>query len=179
MVCNLSMLKWDKMIKKAEMLREASEVRELTAKEISHQSALRDALILFREDDCFIHHRQDKGGRSRFAPIIGPDREKIIQRFKDTGEKEKVWLHVNRSADIHSYRADYAGRVYRKYARDITAIPYDRVNRGTGRRFQTDVYVCRKDERGKKLDKRAMLLCSKALGHNRIGVVADHYLRNL
>ena len=31
----------------------------------------------------------------------------------------------------------------------------------------------------KKLDKAAMLICSKALGHNRISVVADNYIRGL
>ena len=53
------------------------------------------------------------------------------------------------------------------------------MNKGTGRRYQSEVYVCRKDEAGKKLDKAAMLICSKALGHNRINVVADNYIRNL
>ena len=56
---------------------------------------------------------------------------------------------------------------------------YDRVNKGTGRKFQSDVYTCRKDESGKKLDKKAMLICSKALGHNRIEVVANNYIRGL
>ena len=36
-----------------------------------------------------------------------------------------------------------------------------------------------KDEAGRKLDKAAMLVCSKALGHNRISVVADNYIRGL
>ena len=44
---------------------------------------------------------------------------------------------------------------------------------------QGDVYTCRKDEAGKKLDKVAMLICSKAIGHNRISVVADNYIRGL
>ena len=56
---------------------------------------------------------------------------------------------------------------------------YDRVNRGTGRKYQSEVYTCRKDEAGRKLDKAAMLVCSKALGHNRISVVADNYIRGL
>ena len=30
-----------------------------------------------------------------------------------------------------------------------------------------------------RLDKAAMLICSKALGHNRISVVADNYIRGL
>ena len=41
------------------------------------------------------------------------------------------------------------------------------------------VYTCRKDESGRKLDKAAMLVCSKALGHNRIDVVANNYIRDL
>ena len=53
------------------------------------------------------------------------------------------------------------------------------VNKGTGKRYQSEVYSCRKDEAGKKLDKAAMLVCSKALGHNRISVVADNYIRGL
>lgn len=69
--------------------------------------------------------------------------------------------------------------IYKARARAIEDIPYDRVNRGTGRRYQSEVYTCRKDEAGKKLDKAAMLICSKALGHNRISVVADNYIRGL
>ena len=69
--------------------------------------------------------------------------------------------------------------MYRANARPIDEIPFDRVNRGTGKRFQSGVYTCRKDEAGRKLDKAAMLLCSKALGHNRLSVLADNYLRGL
>ena len=56
---------------------------------------------------------------------------------------------------------------------------YDRVNRGSGKRYQGDVYTCRKDETGRKLDRLAMEKCSKALGHNRVSVVAGHYLRGI
>ena len=69
--------------------------------------------------------------------------------------------------------------MYKAHAREIEDIPYDRVNKGTARKFKGDVYVCRKDEAGRKLDKAAMLICSKALGHNRISVVADNYIRGL
>lgn len=83
------------------------------------------------------------------------------------------------SPDDKDYRAEYATDIYRKYARPIEEIPYDKVNKGTGKRYQSEVYSCRKDEAGKKLDKVAMLVCSKALGHNRISVVADNYIRGL
>ena len=93
-----------------------------------------------------------------------------MERIRSTPSGEKVWQHIHTSADIHGYRA---------HARPIEEIPYDRVNKGTGRKFQSDVYTCRKDESGKKLDKKAMLICSKALGHNRIEVVANNYIRGL
>lgn len=113
------------------------------------------------------------------SPIIGKDAGQIIERIQNTQPEEKVWQFVHKSADIHSYRAEYATAIYKATARDIKDIPFDRVNRGTGRRYQSEVYTCRKDEAGKKLDKAAMLVCSKALGHNRISVVADNYIRGL
>lgn len=153
--------------------------KDLTDKEIRHLVTLKDALAVFPSQDYFIHHRKDKNGRYRFSPVIGPDKDRIIERMKNTGETEKVWQHVNGNADIHGYRAEYATAMYKQYARDIKDIPYDRVNNGTGKRFQGDVYTCRKEESGRKLDRKAMLKCSKALGHNRISVVADNYIRGL
>ena len=143
----------------------------------AHLNALRDALSTFPDEDYFVHHRKDKGGRSRFAPIIGPRREEIIARMKDRRPDEKVWQHISSAADIHSYRADYATRMYRMHAREYDAIPYDRVNEKTGIKYKSEVYYCRKEERGRRLDRKAMLIASKALGHNRIDVIAANYLR--
>ena len=153
----------------------------LTEKEQKHLNALKDALSTFPESryDYFLHHRKDKGGRYRFAPIIGPHKEQIVKRMQDTGARDRVWQYVNSNADVHSYRADYATRMYKDHARKIEDIPYDKVHKGLGKRYQGDVYTCRKDESGKKLDRAAMLKCSKALGHNRISVVADNYIRAL
>ena len=122
---------------------------------------------------------QGKGGRIRFSPIVGDNEKAIVERIKGTPKGEKVWQYVNSNADIHGYRAEYATTIYKAHARKIEDIPYDRVNKGTGKRFQSDVYTCRKDESGKKLDKKAMRIASKALGHNRICVVADNYIRGL
>lgn len=151
----------------------------LSPREARHLATLKDALAVFPEHDYFIHHRMDKNGRYRFAPVIGSDKDKIVKRMQATGVREKVWQHVNPNADIHGYRAEYATRMYKMYARPIEDIPYDKVNKGTGRRYQGDVYVCRKDESGRKLDRAAMEKCSKALGHNRVSVVADNYIRGL
>ena len=131
------------------------------------------------EGEYFIRVRNGKGGRKRVSPIIGKIIQRIVERMEDTPPKDKVWQYVSSNADIHSYRADYATAIYKAYARPIDEIPYDKVTQGTGRKYQSEVYACRKDESGKKLDKAAMLICSKALGHNRISVVADYYIRGL
>lgn len=156
---------------------ESRPAEELTPADTKRLEMLQDTRLF--EGDYFTHVRNGKGGRARLSPIIGPDSAQIIERMQNTPGEEKVWQHVHKSADIHGYRAEYATAMYKAHARPIEEIPYDRVNRGTGRKYQSEVYTCRKDEAGRKLDKAAMLVCSKALGHNRISVVADNYIRGL
>ena len=178
----LQELRGKDLMTRAQIETEISELKKLPPAELTPDTErrlgmLQDALM-FRED-YFTHVRNGKGGRERVSPIIGPNMEQIVERIRNTPAEEKVWQHVHQSADIHGYRAEYATAIYKAHARDIKDIPYDRVNRGTGKRYQSQVYTCRKDEAGKKLDKAAMLVCSKALGHNRISVVADNYIRGL
>lgn len=164
------------LVSKAEI---ESEIQRLEQAGMSgkHLDALKDARIFAA--DHFVHVRNGKGGKERYAPIIGATAPRIVERIENTPPNEKVWLHVHQGADIHSYRGDYATAIYKEHARKIEEIPYDKVNKGTGRPYQSGVYTCRRDESGKKLDKEAMLVCSKALGHNRISVVADSYIRGL
>ena len=156
---------------------ESRPAADLTPADTKRLEMLQDTRLF--EGDYFTHVRNGKGGRERMSPIIGPNTEQIVERIKSTPAEEKVWQHIHQSADIHGYRAEYATIIYKAKARAIEEIPYDRVNRGTGRKYQSEVYTCRKDEAGRKLDKAAMLVCSKALGHNRIEVVANNYIRGL
>ena len=149
----------------------------LTDKERIDRDNLKDALKEFPDQTDFLHHRTDKGGRDRYSPIVGPNKDKIIERMKNTAPDDKVWKHVPGNADIHSYRGEYATRVYKGYAREIKDIPHEITEKG--RKVQKEVYTCRKDEKGKKLDKVAMIKASKALGHNRLEIVANNYLRGI
>lgn len=137
---------------------------------------LQDALAL--KGEYYIHIR-GKGGRERISPIIGKNTAQIVARIQDTPADQRVWQHIHSKADVHGYRGDYATAIYRAHAREIDKIPFDKVHPGTGNRYQSEVYVCRKDEAGKRLDRAAMLLASKALGHNRVEVVANNYIRGL
>ena len=167
------------LITRAEIDREITlwEKQTRTEAEEKHLNALKDTVKQFPDQDYFLHHRKDKGGRERYSPIVGDNKQQIVDRMKSTAPHEKVWKHVFGNSDIHGYRAEYASTVYRLYARPLEKIPYDRTNKGTGKKFQGDVYTCRKDKAGKKLDRAAMLKASKALGHNRIEVIANNYLR--
>ncbi|MBE6016355.1 MAG: hypothetical protein E7233_01930 [Lachnospiraceae bacterium] len=164
------------------MIQKVAELKNKPSKTTAQERMLADltkALRTFPAEKDFLHHRKDKGGKYRFAPILGSHKEQIISRMLETESGKKVWGHVSNAADIHGYRGDYANRTYKKYARDIKDIPYDRINKGSGKKYQSEVYVCRGDERGKRLDKKAMEKASIALGHNRICVISDNYLRGI
>lgn len=178
----LSTLKGGDLVARNGLQKELEELRKLpgvTADQERYIQVLEDALLF--DDEFFVHVRpgKGKGGRERYSPIVGPDVAEVVERMREVGPGNLVWVKINSNADIHSYRSDYAARVYRTHAREISEIPYDKVNRGTGKKYQGDVYICRKDEAKKKLDKAAMRMCSKALGHNRIQVVADNYSHKL
>lgn len=104
-----------------------------------------------------------KGGRYREAPIVG-DVKSVVDRMNSVGSG-KVFEKIPNGADIHSYRADYCTSVYKMYAQDVNTLS------------RSEVYFCRGDLKGTWYDKNAMLKASQALGHNRISVIAEHYIR--
>lgn len=107
--------------------------------------------------------RGAKGGRHRNIPLVFE--KDFIQALMRSKGEEKVFEKVPNGADIHSYRAEFATRLYKKLARDIDSLP------------KSEKYHCRKDLKGVCYDKKAMLEVSRALGHNRISVIAGHYIR--
>jgi hypothetical protein len=87
----------------------------------------------------------------------------IVNRMKEAGNG-KVWSYVP-DMDVHSYRSEYCTEIYNTLARPIEKIP------------KNERYYCRSDLKGVCYDKRAMLIASRYLGHNRINIIAEHYLR--
>ena len=132
------------------------------------------------------YERGTKGGKQRLSPITGTSDEvkRAVEYIKTLNGKN----HVHSSFDVHSYRAEYAMRVYSEHARplneldgkymDYTAVT-GKYSKFGNRIYKPALYVCRKDRSGTVYDRVAMLAASKALGHNREDVVAGHYLYNL
>jgi hypothetical protein len=83
--------------------------------------------------------------------------------MEKAGDK-KVWARVP-DLDVHSYRSEYCTEIYNTFARPLNKIP------------RNERYHCRRDLNGVCYDKRAMLIASQFLGHNRINIMAEHYLR--
>lgn len=110
-------------------------------------------------------YRGTKGGRVRIVSIVGsPEELETVRRLAAAAGNSKIFSNVSSAMDVHYYRSVYCQRIYSKYARSLEQIP------------QSDRYYCRNDRRGVIYDKKAMLQASRALGHNRISVIAGHYL---
>lgn len=110
-----------------------------------------------------IVNKMSKGGRPRKAPIVG-DISKIVGMMQTAGTG-KVFEKIPNGADVHGYRSDYATAIYKMHARPLKTLPKE------------EIYYCRKDRKGVWFDRRAMLEASRALGHNRVCVVGEHYIR--
>lgn len=139
---------------------------------------------LMRVGDMYFMQITGKGGKRRAAMLVGtPDEiERAVNYINTMTGRNKI----PNGADVHSYRADYATRIYKRYARPIEEIRGKTVNyteltgktaKGGETIYKSAVYYCRGDQKGQALDRLAMIMASQALGHNRESVVGEHYLK--
>lgn len=124
--------------------------------------------LISRSDGSYAIKVYGKGGRVREAPVFGSPAEvkAVVERMRGVGEA-RVWSSVPSCMDIHGYRAQYACRIYKAYARPPEVVP------------PSERYYCRGDLKGYCFDRRAMQMASEALGHSRLNVIASHYLYKL
>lgn len=124
-----------------------------------------------RQDEHGRYHilvKSGKGGKSRWAPVMGNNHQ--IQNVVTLCGKAgvgKVFSKIHNGADIHHYRGCYAERVYKANARPVLSLQ------------SSERYVCRGSLKGIIYDRAALRATSQALGHNRISVVASHYLYSM
>jgi len=130
-------------------------------------------------DEEYYMYTKGKGGRERISPIVGEYAIEIVEFIKSRKGKKYIFDDVSEYAPMHKYRSDYCNTIYKKYARNTKDIPKDKLKGGIKQLYQSEVYCCRKDRKGEKFDKHALEICSKALGHNRLEVVVNNYLRGI
>ena len=77
---------------------------------------------------CLDVRRGTKGGRLRISPIIGSSEEiETVKRICAEAGSNKVCPKPSENADIHSYRAEYATRVYHAHKRDVSEFKNERL----------------------------------------------------
>ena len=122
--------------------------------------------LFFENGQAYLNiNKGTKGGKPRVAKIVGKTEAETKDIIKWIQSKEgRLFNKLSSNYDNHFYRATYANRLYNQLKRDIADIPTE------------DKYIMRKDRAGEVYDKQAMLQVSRALGHNRISVIAQSYL---
>lgn len=108
---------------------------------------------------------QGKGGKQRYALFLnGKLFRELCEEVKANPQlkTQKIFGKVPKYTPCHQYRKEYAQSLYCELERD--SVP------------SNEVYQCRKDKLGTSYDRRAMKMVSRSMGHNRICVIAEHYL---
>lgn len=127
----------------------------------------------------YVEFKQSKGGRDRIALVRKEHQEAIQDRLNRTGKGMKLFARINGHADIHSYRREYAQELYKdviadeSLAQDLKALypPRNEPN------VKIDTYTTQGQDNVFSGYRDDIYLVSQALGHNRLDVAVDHYLR--
>jgi integrase len=119
---------------------------------------VRDVYIT-ADGTLFVHVSNGKGGKAREVPVLSGHEEEVLAVVQGRAPDEKVFDHIPRHMDVHSYRRDSAQRRYLQQAPGQALPPLEG-------RLRCDDY-----------DPVAVQQVSWALGHNRRDVVLRHYLR--
>ncbi|HZU65923.1 MAG TPA: tyrosine-type recombinase/integrase [Ktedonobacteraceae bacterium] len=127
------------------------------------RAELRDLRVrdVYTADDgtLFVHVKNGKGGKAREVPVLSGHEEEVLSVVQGRAPHEKVFDHIPKHMDVHSYRRDSAQRRYLQQAPGLALPPVE------GRLRHEDY------------DSAATQEVSWALGHNRLDVVLRHYLR--
>ena len=107
----------------------------------------------------FVHVKNGKGGRPREVPVLPGLEDEVLAVVQGRDPHEKVFDHIPKHMDVHSYRRDSAQQRYLQQAPGQALPP-------VAGRLRRDEY-----------DPAATQEVSWALGHNRLDVVLRHYLR--
>lgn len=110
-----------------------------------------------------IYVKQGKGGKPRNVFFNAPP--DLIKWIKSLPPNEPIFKSIPKNCPVHRYRREYATEMMNFFSRPVNKIKNER-----------DFYICRKDLAGLCLDRQAMFITSRQLGHNRIDVIARNYI---
>lgn len=96
-----------------------------------------------------------------------------------TRDSERLFNRIHSNADIHSYRRDYAQKLYADILKDNN-LKSD-LESLYGKRYEPQIkseyYETKGQDNHFKALRDDVFIITKALGHNRLDVAINHYLR--
>ena len=119
------------------------------------------------DDRVWLKDVKGKGGKLRDVPVRCGYEDRIwamAEAAKAAGRTTLLVEKIPSRAPIHDDRGRaYAQGLYAELARPIQSLVYE------------EIYFGRRDLRGRRWDKAAMIEVSMALGHHRLNVVANYF----
>ena len=116
--------------------------------------ALRSDQIVQRADGVYLEDVKGKGGKMRDVPVL-PARESLVLTYAGRGDT-RIFPTIPKRIDVHAARRVFSQSMYTTM---------------TGGELPTKEEISRGH-----YDRQAALQVSRALGHNRVDVVIQHYL---
>lgn len=120
--------------------------------------------IKFEEGNLIVHVKRGKGGKARDVQVLEEFYPYVEKYIRGLPYDEPIFKKIPKNLDVHSYRAEFACAWYEKLARSLDSLT------------RKQKYYCKGDMKGIAYDRRAMIMVSKALGHERINVIVSNYL---
>ena len=85
-------------------------------------------LIVHEGQLCLDVRRGTKGGRLRISPVCGSEEElAVVKKLCEEAGNIKIFPKPSKNADIHSYRAAYAKRIYERSKREYSEFKKERL----------------------------------------------------
>ena len=90
---------------------------------------IRGTDLIIRDGKCYLDiKRGTKGGRTRVSPVVGNDDEiETVKNLCIQAGNGKIFSNPSKNADIHSYRAAYAQRIYDMHEREYNEFKNERL----------------------------------------------------
>lgn len=156
---------------------------------------------IFRGPDgrLYVHVSNGKGGRERDVHVLQKYEREVERIAKEREDRDRLFERVPVRMDVHNYRREYAEERYRELERELKREGRDVVESRVREHFEKylEYNVKEKDREkmrerfereiekgegrytrtdGREFDRICLLGVSQDLGHNRVEVVARHYL---
>lgn len=153
----------------------------------------RNSFYTDEKGQMWVYFECSKGGRSRISPVLPEfkDRIKAILETKEQGKP--LFDKVHGACDVHGYRREYARALYEAVKADsnlkdrMFSFEYayneqkDRLLTGYSERnepgIKGDMYISHSKKHQFKGNRDDIYVVSEALGHNRLEVSVNHYLK--